>query len=323
MPADKAAEGPAVRVEDLVKRFGAFTAVDRVSFSVPRGQIFGFLGPNGAGKTTVIRMLCGIITPTSGRGTVAGLDIVRESERIKEKIGYMSQRFSLYDDLTVAENIEFYGGIYGVAKAKLEERRAWILRMAGLSERAGSLTRELSVGWKQRLALGCAVVHEPIVLFLDEPTSGVDPLSRRNFWELIYDVAGQGVTVFVTTHYMDEAEHCDRLALIYGGRLVDVGSPKELKERFAAGVLLEVRAEPLMDALDLLAREPSVREAAIFGAGLHVVAADAAAAEGVRRALEKGGLAVGRVEPILPSLEDVFVALVEKADREAAGGGRG
>ena len=223
-------DGPAVEVEGLVKRFGSFTAVDGISFSVPRGEIFGFLGPNGAGKSTTIRMLCGILAPTAGRGAVAGLDIVRQSEGIKTRIGYMSQRFSLYEDLTVAENIEFYAGIYGVEPRRLAERRRWILAMANLEERADSLTRELSTGWKQRLALGCAVVHEPQILFLDEPTSGVDPLSRRNFWDLIYTVAGQGVTVFVTTHYMDEAEHCDRLGMIYGGRLVALGSPRELKE---------------------------------------------------------------------------------------------
>jgi ABC-2 type transport system ATP-binding protein len=257
--------GPAVEVEGLVKRFGSFTAVDGISFSVPRGEIFCFLGPNGAGKSTTIRMLCGILAPTAGRGAVAGLDIVRESERIKTRIGYMSQRFSLYEDLTVAENIEFYAGIYGVEPRRLAERRRWILAMANLEKRADSLTRELSTGWRQRLALGCAVVHEPQILFLDEPTSGVDPLSRRNFWDLIYTVAGEGVTVFVTTHYMDEAEHCDRLGMIYGGRLVALGSPRELK-------------------------------AALGGAGVRA-----------------GGIA-----PIRPTLEDVFVSLVERADRAAA-----
>jgi ABC-2 type transport system ATP-binding protein len=258
--------GPAVEVEGLVKRFGSFTAVDGISFSVPRGQIFGFLGPNGAGKSTTIRMLCGILAPTAGRGAVAGLDIVRQSEGIKTRIGYMSQRFSLYEDLTVAENIEFFAGIYGVEPRRLAERKRWILAMANLEERAGSLTRELSAGWRQRLALGCAVVHEPQILFLDEPTSGVDPLSRRNFWDLIYTVAGQGVTVFVTTHYMDEAEHCDRLGMIYGGRLVALGSPRELKG-----------------------------------------------------ALEGGGVRGAGIAPIRPTLEDVFVSLVERADRAAAG----
>jgi len=311
--------GPAVEVEDLVKRFGPFTAVDGISFSVPRGEIFGFLGPNGAGKSTTIRMLCGILAPTAGRGAVAGLDIVRDSERIKTRIGYMSQRFSLYEDLTVAENIEFYAGIYGVEPRRLAQRRRWILAMADLEERAGSLTRELSTGWRQRLALGCAVVHEPQILFLDEPTSGVDPLSRRKFWDLIYSVAGQGVTVFVTTHYMDEAEHCDRLGMIYAGRLVALGSPRELKEALSEGVLLEVRADPLMQALAAAGKAPGVREAAVFGSGLHVIVVDDAGAGPLREALEGAGVRVSGIEPIRPTLEDVFVSLVERADRVAAG----
>ena len=311
---------PAVVVEDLVRVFGRFVAVDHISFSVPKGEVFGFLGPNGAGKSTTIRMLCGIITPTSGRGAVAGYDILRESEQIKERIGYMSQRFSLYEDLTVEENIEFYGGVYGVASARLAERKQWILEMANLTERARSLTGELAMGWKQRLALGCALVHEPEILFLDEPTAGVDPISRRSFWDLIYTVAGQGVTVFVTTHYMDEAEHCDRLGLIYRGKLIALGSPQQLKERYAAGALLEVRAQPIMQALDLLASEPAAEEVAIFGATLHVVADSEAATEPIRRALEQGGVTVGSIETIVPSLEDVFVALIEQADEAATGG---
>jgi len=310
---------PAVEVEGLVKRFGSFTAVDGISFSVPRGEIFGFLGPNGAGKSTTIRMLCGILAPTAGRGAVAGLDIVRQSEAIKTRIGYMSQRFSLYEDLTVAENIEFYAGIYGVGPRRLAERRRWILSMANLEERAGSLTRELSTGWRQRLALGCAVVHEPQILFLDEPTSGVDPLSRRNFWDLIYTVAGEGVTVFVTTHYMDEAEHCDRLGLIYGGRLVALGSPRELKRALGEGVLLEVRANPLMQALAVAGGVPGVREVAVFGSGLHVTVAAADAAGPLRAALELAGVHVDGIAPVRPTLEDVFVSLVERADRAAAG----
>jgi len=308
---------PAVEVEGLVRRFGAFTAVDGISFAVPRGEIFGFLGPNGAGKSTTIRMLCGIIAPTAGRGSVAGFDIVREAEAIKGRIGYMSQRFSLYDDLTVEENIEFYGGIYGVPRGRLAERRAWILGMANLRERARSLTRELSVGWKQRLALGCAVVHEPEILFLDEPTSGVDPASRRSFWELIGAVAARGVTVFVTTHAMDEAEHCDRLGMIFGGRLVALGTPAELKERTAPGTLLEVRAAPLARALEALEAEPAARETAVFGDGFHVTVADPADAAAVRAALERAGCEGVRVEPIRPSLEDVFVALVEAEGRRA------
>jgi len=308
----------AVTVSDLTRKFGDFVAVDSITFSVPRGEIFGFLGPNGAGKSTTIRMLCGIIEPTAGNGTVASLDIRTQPEEIKERIGYMSQKFSLYEDLTVAENIEFYAGVYGLSRDRFLERKQWILRMANLAERENSLTSELAVGWKQRLALGCAVVHEPEVLFLDEPTAGVDPVARRNFWELIYDVAGRGVTVFVTTHYMDEAEHCDRLALIYRGKLTAIGSSAELKEQYATGTLFEVAAEPVMKALDVLRADGRVGDVAVFGRNLHVVMPVATdAAEYVRQTLATAGVSVAHVEPIVPSLEDVFVALVEEADRTA------
>jgi len=229
------AEPPAVTLSNLTKRFDAFTAVDAISLAVPRGQVFGFLGPNGAGKSTTIRMLCGILAPTSGSGSVAGFDIASQPELIKANIGYMSQRFSLYEDLTVEENIAFYGGVYRLPAEKLRQRAAWVVEMAGLTERRTSKAGELSGGWKQRLALGCAILHEPPIVFLDEPTSGVDPLSRRRFWGLIRAMADDGVTVFVTTHYMDEAEFCDRLALIYRGELVAVGTPLELKQARAAG----------------------------------------------------------------------------------------
>src|SRR6185369_14875058 len=223
-------EEPAVVLDHLTKRFDSFIAVDSVTLSVPRGQIFGFLGPNGAGKSTTIRMLCGILAPTSGSGSVAGFAIATQPERIKENIGYMSQRFSLYEDLTVEENIAFYGGVYRIPTQRLKDRAEWVIRMAGLTERRTSLAGELSGGWRQRLALGCAILHEPAIVFLDEPTSGVDPLSRRTFWELIRTLAASGVTVFVPTHYMDEAEYCDRLALIYRGELVAIGTPLELKQ---------------------------------------------------------------------------------------------
>lgn len=315
-------KGPAaeaVVVERLTRKFGSFTAVQEISFSVPRGEIFGFLGPNGAGKSTTIRMLCGLLTPTAGSGQVAGLDIRTQSEQIKSVIGYMSQKFSLYEDLTVAENIEFYGGIYGVHGERYAERKAWILHMAGLEEREHSLTATLAVGWKQRLALGCAIVHEPEILFLDEPTSGVDPLSRRSFWDLIYEVAGRGVTVFVTTHYMDEAEHCDRLAMIYRGRLVALGSPAQLKQAYTAGTLLEVQVEETMAALEVLAAAPGVAEVAVFGRNLHVVRPGAETPEQagreVRTVLEAAGITEAEITPIAPSLEDVFVGLVEAEDR--------
>jgi ABC-2 type transport system ATP-binding protein len=221
----------AVKVTDLERRFGRFIAVDKVSFEVGRGEIFGFLGPNGAGKSTTIRMLCGLLAPTGGTGTVAGFDIRTQPDEIKARIGYMSQRFSLYEDLTVEENIDFYGGIYRIPGQRLQSRKEWVLSMAGLQEHRQSLTGTLSGGWKQRLALGCAILHEPPILFLDEPTSGVDPISRRRFWDLIYDLSGQGVTVFVTTHYMDEAEYCNRLGLIYRGGLIALGTPAQLKTR--------------------------------------------------------------------------------------------
>ena len=311
-------ESWAVEVTDLVKRFGTFTAVNHISFNVPRGEIFGFLGPNGAGKSTTIRMLCGILLPTSGSGRVAGFDVLTESERIKARIGYMSQKFSLYEDLTVEENIEFYGGVYGVPANKMAERKQWILEMANLTARRASLTGELAMGWKQRLALGCAVVHEPEILFLDEPTAGVDPVSRRNFWDLIYDVAGRGVTVFVTTHYMDEAEHCDRLAMIYSGELIALGSPQVLKERAVDGVLIEVQAQPVMTALQVLASAPGVKDVAIFGSALHLIVEDESAMPDLRDYLTAREVTVLSLKPIRPSLEDVFVALIEQADRRAA-----
>jgi ABC-2 type transport system ATP-binding protein len=229
-----------VRIEHLTKKFGSFTAVDDVTLDVYRGEIFGFLGPNGAGKSTTIRILCGLLAPTSGHATVAGFDVARDPESVRRNIGYMSQRFSLYDDLTVEENIDFFSGIYGVPKKLRAERKSRVLEMAGLTERRTSLTAVLSGGWKQRLALGCAILHEPPILFLDEPTSGVDPLARRAFWDLIYDFSSAGQTVFVTTHYMDEAEYCHRIALMYRGRTVALGSPRELKRSMNARSMEEV-----------------------------------------------------------------------------------
>jgi ABC-2 type transport system ATP-binding protein len=226
---DIAENRPAVVVKDLEKRFGHFVAVNRIGFEVARGEIFGFLGPNGAGKSTTIRMLCGILAPSGGSGTVAGFDVATQPEKIKAHIGYMSQRFSLYQDLTVEENIDFYSGIYRIPRDKKRQRKEWVIEMSGLADHRHQLTAVLSGGWKQRLALGCAILHEPPIIFLDEPTSGVDPISRRQFWDLIYDLSGRGVTVFVTTHYMDEAEYCNRLGLIYRGELIALGTPHELK----------------------------------------------------------------------------------------------
>ncbi|MBS0663860.1 MAG: ABC transporter ATP-binding protein [Verrucomicrobia bacterium] len=316
-PTATAAE-PIVEVHQLEKRFGAFRAVAGVSFSVRRGEIFGFLGPNGAGKSTTIRMLCGLLTPSGGRGTVAGLDIVRDTERIKTRIGYMSQKFSLYDELTVEENIDFYSGIYRLPPAKKTARKDWVLEMAGLRHHRQARTAELSGGWKQRLALGCAVLHEPPILFLDEPTSGVDPNSRRQFWDLIYTLSGEGVTVFVTTHYMEESEYCDRLGIIYRGELIALGTPRELKTEHMPEAVLEIDCERPNDAMLVVERLPEVKEVALFGRGLHAVAVDAAAAErAIRAALAAGSFTGARLERIVPTLEDVFVSLIEARDEQA------
>ena len=304
-----------VVVRNLVKRFGTFTAVDRVSFATHPGEVFGFLGPNGSGKSTTIRILCGLLHPTSGSARVAGFDVVRSPEQIRRRIGYMSQKFSLYDDLKVIENLRFYGGMYNVVGGQLEERIEWALTMAGLKGREESITGTLSGGWKQRLALGCAVLHRPPIIFLDEPTSGVDPASRRRFWELIQELSGQGVTVFVTTHYMDEAEYCNRLALIFRGRLIALGTPSELKLNSMNGDLLAVEAAPLGRALDLIKAAEGVRDAAVFGNALHVVVKDAEETMGKMRAtLDAGGVEVRRLARIRPSLEDAFVALTTREE---------
>lgn len=303
----------AVRVENLSKRFGAFTAVDRVTFEVHTGEVFGFLGPNGAGKTTTIKMLNGLLLPSSGQGRVAGFDVMTETEAIRRHIGYMSQLFSLYPDLTVEENIAFFSGLYGVARARRPERRDWVLEMAGLTDQRTRLTGQLSLGWKQRLALGCAVLHEPPILFLDEPTSGVDPISRRTFWDLIYVLAAQGTTVFVTTHYMEEADYCHRLALMNRGQLIALDTPAGLR-RAMTQPILEVRADDSLRAIDTLKRLPEVVEVALFGRTLHVTVTDAdAGRRAVVSALSKEGRAVEEIRDIVPSLEDVFIGLVQAA----------
>jgi len=306
-----------VEVEDLVRTFGSFVAVDHIHFQVGKGEIFGFLGPNGAGKSTTIRMLCGLLLPTSGMGKVAGFDIMKEPEKIKQAIGYMSQKFSLYDDLTVAENLHFFGGIYGLSGSFQRKRESEVLEMIGLRDSQGQITRTLPVGWKQRLALGCAILHEPSILFLDEPTSGVDPISRRNFWSLIQEMGGKGVTTFVTTHYMDEAEYCGRLALIYQGRIVALGTPSELKLKTLSQGVLEVECDPLVPALDLLKKASWVSESAVFGDGLHVIGKEGVALEREIDALfQTHGILLKRMGTIRPSLEDVFVSLIEKEEKE-------
>jgi len=303
----------AVQVFDLTRKFGDFVAVDRVTFQVEEGEIYGFLGPNGSGKTTTIRMLCGLLLPTSGSATVLGYDIRTQPEEIKKRIGYMSQKFSLYEDLTVQENLEFYAGIYQVPLRMRRQRIATLIEMANLVGRERELVANLSGAWKQRLALSCAIIHQPPMLFLDEPTGGVDPASRRAFWDLIYTLAGQGVTVFVTTHYMDEAEHCNTIAMMHNGRLIAMGGPDELKATRMPGTLLELDCDPLMRALDVLPGQPGIREVAVYGVLLHVVTDDPAqqAIPRIRTLLESQGIMVRHLEPILPSLEDVFVSMVE------------
>jgi ABC-2 type transport system ATP-binding protein len=300
----------AVKVAGLTRVFGDFVAVDHIDLQVSKGAIFGFLGPNGAGKSTTIRMLCGLLLPSSGSGTVGGYDIISQSELIKRNIGYMSQKFSLYDDLTVEENINFFSGIYGVPGSKKNARKEWALEMADLKDKRGALTRTLPGGYKQRLALGCAILHEPRILFLDEPTSGVDPISRRNFWTLIYGMARAGTTVFVTTHYMDEADYCDRLALIYRGRIIAEGTPHELRKEHMTRDVLEIEAEPLVAAMEALNAQGI--EAAVFGSLLHATVHDAEAAIPlIRKIAADSNIAVQRIDRIVPSLEDVFVTLIE------------
>ena len=309
---------PAVTVRELTRRFGAFLAVDRVSFDVEDGEIFGFLGSNGAGKSTTIRMLCGLLKPSSGSATVGGIDVGRDPEGVKRRIGYMSQRFSLYELLTVEENITFFGGLYGLENSRIAARREFVLKMAGLTGREKTLTRDLAGGWRQRLALGCAILHEPSILFLDEPTGGVDPVSRRQFWQLIDRLSAQGVTVFVTTHYLDEAEHCHRLALMHAGRIAAMGSVAELKQVFQERAVVEVRTGSPMAALRALDDLPSVEKTSPFGTALHVwLKPGVRDTEPLRRRLQDLGLAAESFEFVQPSLEDVFMDVVAREEAAA------
>ncbi len=297
--------------KELVKRFGAFVAVDHVSFRIARGEIVGFLGPNGAGKSTIIRMLCGLLHPTEGRAFVAGIDVERDPEGVREHIGYMSQKFSLYNDLTAMENLRFFAGIYRVPRAVLAERIRFAVEMAGLTGRENSLVSTLAGGWKQRLALGCAILHRPPIVFLDEPTSGVDPESRRRFWDLIHSLSADGVTVLVSTHYMDEAEYCNRVALIDRGRLIEMASPSALKQRKLGGDLLVVDCSEIGSAMAALDDAPGVHDVAAFGNSIHVlVEAAAPALKALPDYLAQRGIAITRIEPIEPTIEDIFVQMV-------------
>jgi ABC-2 type transport system ATP-binding protein len=314
----------AVQAIGLTKRFGAFTAVDHVSFAVKRGSIFGFLGPNGAGKTTTIRILLGLLKPTSGKATVLGFDVVEQAGQVRKRMGYLSQRFSLYDDLTVDENLNFYGRTYGVRGARLRARKDSVLHMAGLEGRQRVLTRHLAGGWKQRLALGAAILHEPEILFLDEPTAGVDPISRRGFWDLLYELAASGTTILVTTHYMDEAEHCQSLAFIQNGRIVAQGAPAALKETEMRGQVLEIDSSDPGRAIALLRAMGTFEEVALYGALVHAVAPNAAAAMSqVAEVLRGAQVDVRAIDLIAPSLEDVFISSVRApagAIQEGEGG---
>ena len=310
-----------VIVQDLVKRFGDFVAVDGISLSVQRGEVFGFLGPNGAGKSTTIRMLCGLLRPTSGRASVAGFDVAKQPEQVRQNIGYMSQKFSLYNDLKVIENIRLFAGLYSVPGSQLKERIDWTLRMSNLEGRENLITGTLPGGWKQRLALGCAVLHKPPIIFLDEPTSGVDPIARRQFWDLIHQMAEDGVTVFVTTHYMEEAEYCNRLALIFRGKIVALGTPTELKHTFMKGDLLLVECAPLGPALELLRSAPGVLDVAVFGNALHLVVENADRdTDRLQSFLAARKINVSHIEKIRPGLEDIFVSLTtgDSSRRESA-----
>ena len=303
----------AIEVRGITRRFGAFVAVNDVSFDVRAGEIFGFLGSNGAGKSTTIRMLCGLLRPTSGTATVGGIDVGKDPEAVKRRIGYMSQRFSLYENLTVDENIRFFGGVYGLDRQRLAARREFVLEMAGLRGRESTLTRTLSGGWRQRLALGCAILHEPPIVFLDEPTGGVDPLSRRRFWRLIDQLSKSGVAVLVTTHYLDEAEHCQRIAIIQAGRLAALGTVAELKQTFAGRPIVELHAVPPVEAMQALDAMSEVEKTSIFGTAVHAVLRTALDPEALASRLRARGLEVSSCALVEPSLEDVFLDVAERS----------
>ncbi len=315
-----------IEVKDLSKKFGSFTSVDDVSFEVKEGEVFGFLGANGAGKSTTIKMLCGILEPSSGDAKVGGFSIKNEPDKVKQNIGYMSQKFSLYNDLTVEENINFFGGVYGLDRKILNKKKEWVLQIAGLQNKGKTLTSSLSVGFKQRLALGCAVIHEPKIVFLDEPTGGVDPISRRRFWDLINSLSEKGTTIFVTTHYLDEAEFCNRIILINAGKLIASGSPKELKNKYIKNKVVEIVCSDIYKAIDILDKEKSVENITIFGNSLHLTLKEKVTSETktqeddvdiIKALLEKDSdLEIFRISEITPSLEDVFLYLIENKNAQ-------
>ena len=306
----------AIEIENLTKRFDNFIAVNNVNFKVKKGDVFGFLGPNGSGKTTVIRMLMGLISPTSGTGKVLGYDISKESEKIRSKIGYMSQKFSLYDDLTVDENLDFYAGVYCVPKDKINKKKKEILEMADLVGKENMITSNLSGGWKQRLALGCSIIHEPDILLLDEPTGGVDPIARRQFWDVIYDLSKKGVTILVTTHYMDEAEHCNSIGFLYYGNILSLDTPNCMKEKIIDGDIVEIKSSNTLKSIELLKLKNTVRDASVYGAGIHVMTEPNTDLNELKECLIQNHIQVISIKKVKPSLEDVFVFLVEKENRK-------
>jgi ABC-2 type transport system ATP-binding protein len=305
---------PAILVRDLTRKFGAFTAVDRISFAVERGEIFGFLGANGAGKSTAIRMMCGLLKPTSGTAAIDNVDVSRDPEQVKRRIGYMSQKFSLYEALTVEQNIRFFGALYGLDESQIAARIKFVVDMAGLSGRENTRARDLAGGWRQRLALGCAILHQPRIVFLDEPTGGVDPVSRRQFWRLIEDMSRNGVTILVTTHYLDEAEHCHRIAIMNAGKLAAMGTSRELKDIFAKRPILEIYSSRPIDVMRALEDAPEVEKTTVFGTAVHaVLRMPDVDLEGLMRRLTSRGLDIGGIDRVLPSLEDVFLDVVERS----------
>jgi ABC-type multidrug transport system ATPase subunit len=308
--------GAAISAQHLVRRFGTFTAVDDISFRVEKGEIFGFLGPNGSGKTTIIKMLTGLLPLTGGDAWVQGIDVRKDAEAVRENIGYMSQKFSLYDDLTVLENLRFYGRIYGLSPERMKQRIDDIVQLNGLSPYMNRLAAQLSGGWKQRLALGCAMLHEPKLLFLDEPTAGIDPVARRQLWDLLFELSGHGITFFVTTHYMDEAERCSHVAYIYYGKLIADGTPADLKQlpdvQPAGTARVEIITPQVTRALRLARHIPGIRSATIFGESIHALVEEHFNLADLRAQLQKDGIAVTDIRPLTASLEDVFVELTYK-----------
>ena len=305
----------AIEIENLTKIFDKFTAVNNVGFKVKKGDVFGFLGPNGSGKTTVIRMIMGLISPTSGTGKVLGYDITTDNEKIRSHIGYMSQKFSLYDDLTVDENLDFYAGVYCVPKGKIDKKKKEILEMADLIGKENMITSNLSGGWKQRLALGCSIIHEPEILLLDEPTGGVDPIARRQFWDVIYDLSKKGVTVLVTTHYMDEAEHCNSIGFLYYGNILSLDTPNAMKEKIIDGDIVEIKVNNTLKSIELLKEKCNVRDASVYGAGIHVMTKPGVNLIELKEYLIQNHINIISIKKVRPTLEDVFIFLVEKENK--------